>query len=250
MVSLTRRLAAVQAVVTAAYLLQSLPLVQADFAPDVEYTTMTVVAPIPAVAKPEYHWWDVVTERAHDIFAPKVERANKMFSQGRDIAADSGDYITSNVAEYGQQIKDNVNQAGQDAKNKAYKLGQHAMDSADSMSQKIKDNAEYLKDQAQDQADYWGRRAQHNAEHAKEKVQDDVHKAARHVKNTGEDFYDKLNYEGNRVAHEAEHGARRASHKCSGMFCCIRRYVSRKLKNFASYTRGSTSQLKSDLEAS
>ncbi|KAJ2778628.1 hypothetical protein GGI15_004128 [Coemansia interrupta] len=200
---------------------------------------MTVVAPIPVVARPEYHWWDVVTERAQHIFAPKIERANKMFSQGREIAAESGDYVTSNVAEYGQQIKDSVDQAGQDAKNKAYELGQQARDSVDDMGQKVKDKA-----------DYWGKRAQHNAEHAKNKVQDDVHKAARHVKDTGEDFYDRLNYEGNRVAHEAECGARRAGRKCSGVICCIRRFVSHKLESFASFTRGSGSQMRSDLQKS
>ncbi|KAJ1722647.1 hypothetical protein LPJ53_002951 [Coemansia erecta] len=200
---------------------------------------MTVVAPIPVVAEPEYHWWDVVTERAQQIFAPKIERANKMFSQGREIAAESEDYITSNVAEYGQQVKDNVDRAGQDAKNKAYELGQQARDSVDDVGHKVKDKA-----------DYWGRRAQHNAEHAKHKVQDDVHKAARHVKDTGENFYDRLNYEGSKMAHEAECGARRASRKCSGMLCCIRRSVCHALEKFASFTRGSGNQLRSDLQAS
>ncbi|KAJ1826018.1 hypothetical protein LPJ56_002396, partial [Coemansia sp. RSA 2599] len=235
----------------------------AEIAPGVgvQLTTMTIVAQVTPAASAEFHWWDVVTERAHGFFAPKISHAHDVYSQGQRDAADAGSYITSNAVEFGQQVKEEVGDMRKGAKDKMKGLGQQAKRSFDEMGQEIKDDvnragnavaedAQGLKNRAQKQANNWGRHIKDSAERAKDRAQDDAHYVTKRLKHAGDDFYDKIYAEGDKTANEVKHAAHRANRERREVVGGIHGYISSKLDAIASFIRGSGAQLRQDLGAS
>ncbi|KAJ1648411.1 hypothetical protein J3B02_001099 [Coemansia erecta] len=236
-------------------------MAQAEVVTDAELTTMTIVARVTSTATPEYHLWDVFTNRAHGFFAPKISHANDIYSQGQRDAADAGNYITSNIVDYGQQVKKNVNDMGEGAKDRVYSLGNQAKVSFDELGQEIKadvnraenaikEDGQSIKGKAQKKANNWGRDIKDDAERAKDRAQDDVHYVTKRIKHAGDDFYDKIYVESDRMTNEARHAAQQANLKSQEMSSGIRGYISRKLNGAASFIRGSGMQLRSDLGSS
>ncbi|KAI7829160.1 hypothetical protein BX661DRAFT_204985 [Kickxella alabastrina] len=281
------------AISAAALFSMSIPA-QAELVTHQEYTTMTIVTPILVVQdEEEYHWWDVMTGRAHGLFKPKADHANDLLSRGQNNVMDAGEYVTSNVAEYGQQAKNGVEYLGQQAKEGANNLGYKAKEGVNNLGQKAKEEAGYIGEQAKEGVNNLGQRAKNNAnqivdkaknkaDDLKQRVQDgadslgqrvaenakyvgqeatdaadsakrwgqeNVRGAAKRVKHAEEDVYDRLNVDSRRATRSTKHAARKLDRKSTGLFHSVQNYIVNKLQNFASFTRGPSSQLRSEINA-
>ncbi|KAJ2721712.1 hypothetical protein GGI07_003768 [Coemansia sp. Benny D115] len=221
-----------------------------------EFTTITIVAPIQGASEPEYHWWDVVTDRAQEFFGPKIDRASELLSDGRDNAVEAGEQAINDAAEYGQQAKDDVDDLGMKAKTKAYNMGQMLKQGASRLGMGAKDNVERIKQDIQNGAESLDQRINEDVSMARQKAANDIsdaklraHHVTKRVKHGSEDAYDALNVDGQKLAGDAQQAAQEARDEGARLFGGIRSRIGEKIAALSAFTSGSGSQLRSDLSA-